>query len=88
MVGYERVIGLLELPVATFQKPLNQAALIIEAGRQHYPVVLQILFKPVILGLLLRGESGTDMKDQPLTLPLALHHHILSLRCEVEGLLM
>ena len=55
MIGYEGVIGFLELPVATFKKPLNQAALIIEACRQHYAVVLQILFKPVILGLLLRG---------------------------------
>ena len=54
MVGYEGVIGLLELPVATFQKPLYHAALIIEASRQHYPVVLQILFEPVILGLLFR----------------------------------
>ena len=53
MVGFEGLIYLLEAPVATFQEPLYQAALIIEARPHHYPVILQILFKPVILGLLI-----------------------------------
>ena len=86
MVDHEAVIGLLESPLRTFQEPLYQAALIIEARRQHYPVLLQILSKAIKCGLLLWCEFGAGMKDHPLTLPLALHHHVFRLRLEVERL--